>query len=161
MNCKEIILNNWEHYQEVVKINNRLMDPNKEKIFLKWIPLKNSFVKLNVDGTHSSKGLSGCGGIVRDDKGTCIGGFLKCIGYCIALLAELWSIHIGLKRVTDIGYSRVVVESNSRKAVELIMQEATKGTIAGNLVMQIKRQMSSFEVVEIIHNFRKTNKCAN
>ncbi|XP_058742462.1 uncharacterized protein LOC131614950 [Vicia villosa] len=74
-------------------------------------------------------------------------------------MAEIWSIYIGLKLVGDLGYKRVEVETDSSKAVECISKGGNVNMAAGSLVNQIKNLM--FDIVDMHHNYREANKCAN
>lgn len=76
-------------------------------------------------------------------------------------MAEIWSIFIGLKLVDDLGFRRVEVETDSSKAVECITRGNNKNMIAGSLVAQINSMMTRFDIVDIHHNYREANDCAN
>ena len=69
-----------------------------------WKAPEEGWVKLNTDGASKGKGLSGCGGIIRDHQGNWCGGFAKFVGTGSALIAELWGVLEGLKLAGRKGY---------------------------------------------------------
>ncbi|CAI8590821.1 unnamed protein product [Vicia faba] len=86
---------------------------------------------------------------------------LSFFGCCSSLMAEIWSIFVGLKLVDTLGYVKVEVETDSKTVVDSVMQRDNKKLVTCNLVLQIRSLMAKFEVVELHHNFRETNKCVN
>lgn len=60
-------------------VNNKIMERSREVNLVKWSAPRNSSVKLNVDGGHDRSGISDCSGIVKDDQGSWLGGFSKCL----------------------------------------------------------------------------------
>ncbi|KAK8713068.1 hypothetical protein V6N13_148295 [Hibiscus sabdariffa] len=65
-------------------------------------------------------GSSACGGVLRSHQGAWITGFTKYIGRCSVLEAELWGIASGLELAWSLDCRRLVVESNSAKALKTI-----------------------------------------
>ncbi|KAK4283002.1 hypothetical protein QN277_000008 [Acacia crassicarpa] len=93
--------------------------------------------KLNVDGAVSSLcAEAGCGGVLRDDSGQWLAGFLKKLGICDALNSELWAMAEGLSLAWDLGIRKVMLESDAASAVDLIKRSPSH---SGNLlVLKIK-----------------------
>jgi hypothetical protein len=50
------------------------------------------WIRLNTGGATGGNSVSGCGGILRNDRGEWICGFSKCMGVCSVFVAELWGI---------------------------------------------------------------------
>lgn len=111
----EIIDKCVKDYHEAMLISHRIMVREKAEKFVKWMPPRMSFMKVNVDGAHDTSGISGCGGIICYEHGTWHGGFFIGIGICSVLVAELWSILVGLRMAKDLGYRRIEVESDSKR----------------------------------------------
>lgn len=141
-------------------LNRNIILRDQEAKLVLWCAPNNSFIKLNVDGAHDINCLFGCGGIVRDGHGSWIGGFSICIGSYSPLMDEIWSIFIGLKMVKELGFRRIEVETDSSRAVDCISRNNRMHMAAGIFLSQIKLLMTSFEVVDIHHNYRETNSCA-
>ncbi|KAE8661325.1 GDSL-like Lipase/Acylhydrolase superfamily protein, putative isoform 2 [Hibiscus syriacus] len=50
---------------------------------VRWCSPPSGWVKVNTDGAHrSDSGLSACGGVNRDNRGSWLGGFSKTVGMC-------------------------------------------------------------------------------
>ncbi|KAK8656310.1 hypothetical protein V6N13_098264 [Hibiscus sabdariffa] len=92
----------------------------------RWCPPGDGWMKLNSDGARSSlDGDASCGGVLRDHNGGWIRGFSKFIGKCSVVEAELWGIATGLDLAWDMGYRRVMVESDSADALRLLQRRST------------------------------------
>ncbi|KAK8690240.1 hypothetical protein V6N13_088941 [Hibiscus sabdariffa] len=92
----------------------------------RWCPPGDGWMKLNSDGVRSSlDGDASCGGVLRDHNGGWIRGFSKFIGKCSVVEVELWGIARGLDLAWDMGYRRVMVESDSADALHLLQGRST------------------------------------
>lgn len=60
---------------------------------------------------------AGCGGVLCDEDGQCLGGFARQLGSCVAFLAELWGVYLGLKLAFRKGYRRLEVQCDSWSVV--------------------------------------------
>ncbi|KAL4362541.1 hypothetical protein GQ457_04G033940 [Hibiscus cannabinus] len=86
-----------------------------------WAMPEQGWVKVNVDGARrKGDGVIACGGVVRDDDGGWRGGFSRLIGIGSVIEAELWAIYDGLNFAWDLGFRRVMVESDSQNAIRLV-----------------------------------------
>lgn len=86
---------------------------------LKWcLPPENKF-KVNVDGSVR-RNLAAAGGLIRDDKGNWILGFVEGSDNCSVLMTEILAIRKGLKFAWERHLPLVIIESDSSQAVELI-----------------------------------------
>lgn len=66
--------------------------------FIRWKFPSAGWHKLNSDGaSKGNSGLSGWGGIVREERGFLMYGFALNIGICSAYNAEFWGFLRGLK----------------------------------------------------------------
>ena len=66
--------------------------------------------------------LASAGGVIRDSNGKWLGGFAFNIRSCSITDAELWGIHEGLLLAWDLGLKKVLLESDSACAVEMILK---------------------------------------
>lgn len=77
-----------------------------------------------------------CGGILRD-SGRVVA-YACNLGACTVLGAELWAILHGLKLVWQHGYRRIVISSDSKQAVDLILKGCERSQYpCFNLVKEI------------------------
>ena len=79
------------------------------------------YVTLNVDGSVSlSKGVSGCGGVIRNDEGRWLLGF-QCKSYSmLVLFVELHALLVGLRLAWSFGYNLVRVETDCLNIIKCV-----------------------------------------
>nr|CAD1818109.1 unnamed protein product [Ananas comosus var. bracteatus] len=84
-------------------------------------PAPDGWVKLNTDGSFVGRGSSGGAGFVaRDSEGLFVfAGASSCPGVN-PLYSELWAIRAALTRAIEAGFPRVLLESDSSSAVDLL-----------------------------------------
>lgn len=76
-------------------------NPRKDRTLItkevKWIRPASGWVKLNTDRSYTAaNGLSGCGGLIRDNNEQWITGFAKSINASSSIATELWALRDGL-----------------------------------------------------------------
>ena len=65
---------------------------------IRWEKPDLGWVKLNTEGsTFDLLNAMGCGGLIRDDQGNWLGGFLRHIGHTNSFIAEVWALRDGLQ----------------------------------------------------------------
>jgi ribonuclease HI len=100
-------------------------------------------VKINVDGcSKGNPGVAGAGGIIRDAMGRWIVGFALNIGICTSVSAELWAITNGLKSAWSKGFQKIILESDSSLAVDLITKNKIIIDKNYNLIMQARELLA-------------------
>ncbi|KAL4385529.1 hypothetical protein GQ457_15G002390 [Hibiscus cannabinus] len=128
---------------------------------VRWKMPPSGWIKVNVDATVSTVDSStGLGTAFRDDRGEWLFGSTRFIGRCSLLVAELWAIHEGLMHAWSRGYRRVELESDSLKAVRLVLSNSPEVTVCG-LVLSIKGWLSKVWQVRIQHVYREGNRVAD
>ncbi|EOX97295.1 Uncharacterized protein TCM_006364 [Theobroma cacao] len=88
----------WKKTKATFDFLNKAQEKLKNEVLISWNKPSPTFVKLNVDG--SPKGQPGeavAGGIIPDDTGEWIVGFIHKIGTTFSPNAELWALFQGLK----------------------------------------------------------------
>ncbi|KAK8537192.1 hypothetical protein V6N12_043365 [Hibiscus sabdariffa] len=65
-------------------------------------------------------GIGSVSGVFRTDDGSWIYGFNKSIGIMQPLQAKLWGIFVGLQIAWDIGFERLLIQSDSKEAIKLL-----------------------------------------
>ncbi|KAK8527668.1 hypothetical protein V6N12_054873 [Hibiscus sabdariffa] len=65
--------------------------------------------------------MAACGGVGRDSELKWCFGFAKDIGSCSCLEVEFWGIYEGLATAWSLGYSHVILETDSREAYDTIV----------------------------------------
>jgi hypothetical protein len=90
-----------------------------------------------------------------------MGGFSRKLRSCSALMAELWGILSALQLVTEIGYRKVILESDSAVTIDLIMKGCQDNNPCATIVSFINRlKMQEWEVT-FQHTYRQANRVAN
>ncbi|KAL4319850.1 hypothetical protein GQ457_18G018210 [Hibiscus cannabinus] len=87
----------------------------------KWSCPTLGWIKLNVDGAMDLRdGSATIGGVIRDDQGNWIFGFLKSVGICSVLTTELWAILVGLRHVWRLGFRKIEVETDNVEVARIL-----------------------------------------
>lgn len=101
--------------------NNNGLSQAKEWINVGWVRPIGHRVKVNTDrASKGNPGLATAGGLLRDSAGNWLAGFAYNIGVDSSLGAELWAIRSGLELAWSRGYTKLLVESDSRVAIEQV-----------------------------------------
>ncbi|KAK8653119.1 hypothetical protein V6N13_127134 [Hibiscus sabdariffa] len=91
-----------------------------------WLPPPLLWFKLNSDGArHKVSGFASCGGLIRDNMGQCIHGFVKFIRICSVVEAELWGLFVDLTCAKNMSLNQVTVECDNMKDLRLVQQQST------------------------------------
>ncbi|KAF2322314.1 hypothetical protein GH714_011079 [Hevea brasiliensis] len=128
-----------------------------------WQPPPEGWVKLNVDGSClGNPGDASAGGLLRDASSNWLLGFGFNIGETSVLAAELIGISFGLQLAWLNGFRRVIVESDSLKAVKLINNERdiSLHPLAA-LIQDCRRLMKMDWDCYLSHIYREQNFCAD
>jgi ribonuclease HI len=64
--------------------------------------------------------VGGGGGLLRDSEGNWLGGFVRSMGSCSSLLAELWALKDGLLLANSLGFSTIFIEVDAEMVVLLL-----------------------------------------
>ncbi|KAE8655964.1 hypothetical protein F3Y22_tig00117012pilonHSYRG00121 [Hibiscus syriacus] len=90
-------------------------------VLVTWEAPKNGNFKLNTDGAcKGNPGISGAGGILRDERSNWMFGFFTHLRTCSSVAAELYVIRIGLSVAWDHGFRAIECEVDARVALNLI-----------------------------------------
>ncbi|XP_075654894.1 uncharacterized protein LOC142625070 [Castanea sativa] len=134
----------------------------KTSRLVKWLKPPDGWWKLNTDGSFlAPSGLAGGGGIIRDSKGQCIGGFAKACVVTSSLAAELWALREGLLRCIEMHAQVMELELDAIAAVSLISCNASTNGDFSILVDDCRDLLLQLPQVKILHCYREANCCAN
>jgi ribonuclease HI len=77
-----------------------------------------------VDGSSfGNPGRGGFSGLIRNDIGEWMHGFSGSCGRASNLMEELYAILKGLQLAWDLGYRTITLESDSKSAIDLILED--------------------------------------
>ncbi|XLT60596.1 hypothetical protein S245_053503 [Arachis hypogaea] len=131
-------------------------------MLVRWVPPSEGAIKLNVDGSsRGNPGRAGCGGLLRDQDGNCVAGFLSYIGFAGSVEAELMAIRHGLWLAWQSGYRKVECESDCMVALKIIHDNAEGFPEFEHIVEEIHRFMLLEWDVIVYHIMREGNSCAD
>ncbi|CAL1410790.1 unnamed protein product [Linum trigynum] len=117
---------------------------------------------MNVDGAASSSDKRvGAGGVLRGSNGVWRGGFVSNVGYCSAILAELWGIFHGLSLAWNLGSRTLLLETDSRLAIELIEKRVDPLHPLATILTAIRRRLAQDWMVRLVHTYREGNRVAD
>jgi len=131
---------------------------SKQRVFIGWRYPPIDWVKVNVDGcSKGNPGVAGAGGVIRDAMGKWIVGFAINIGICTSVGAELWAIANGLQLAWSKGFRKIILESDSSLAVDLITNDKVIIDKNYNLIMQARYFLAKDWDIQVIHVYREAN----
>ncbi|KAL4286983.1 hypothetical protein AHAS_Ahas19G0140700 [Arachis hypogaea] len=132
------------------------------KVHVAWSYPPENWIKLNMDGAASTNpNAGGCGGVIRNEQGRWVAGFMANLGCCSAFRAEMWGIYHGLKIVWDLGLRRIIVESNSTTVVTILNKKEGLHSHPKPLVRSIANLMQKNWELRIENIYREGNRCAH
>ncbi|XVF04810.1 hypothetical protein REPUB_Repub05bG0117600 [Reevesia pubescens] len=130
--------------------------------WIKWEPPITGYLCLNTDGAvKTGSGIASAGGLIRDENGRWIKGFLVNIGKTDSLQAELWGMREGLRLAKDLRCRNLVTQSDAALVVNMLNTELTLNHPLGSLVNECKLLLENFQNLTLRHVFREANRCAD
>lgn len=128
---------------------------------LRWTKPTQPFLKLHCDGSAKDR-ILGAGGIIRDHCGNWVSGYSSSLGTGHILKAELWSILHGLKLAKDLNITHLIIETDSKIAVDLINDTNLSSHHRLFFLINICRcYLRMFDEARINHIFREANQPAD
>ncbi|CAL1384891.1 unnamed protein product [Linum trigynum] len=149
----------WERTSLQLDCNSK---PNRTDRLVCWGAPPRGWSKMNTDGAaQGSTGMATAGGILRDSDGDWLGGFCCKIGTGSAILAELWGIHQGLLTAWNQNTQFLILETDSKLAIELIRKREDPVHPHSTILTAIRRLMAQNWVVQLVHTYREGNRAAD
>ncbi|CAL1399133.1 unnamed protein product [Linum trigynum] len=141
---------------------NRRQPADRVTANIGWKQPPEGWIALNIDGAScGNPGQAGAGGLLRDASGKWIAGFTASIGSATAALAELWAFYYGLDLAWKEGCRAVIVQSDSKLAIQLIEKRHDPVHPYSTLLLAIRRKLSLDWLVSISHTYREGNRAAD
>ncbi|KAF7842718.1 reverse transcriptase [Senna tora] len=128
---------------------------------VRWKEPRQSFFKLNIDGSEANRQI-GAGGIIRNDQGSHEVSFCQYVGMGDSMKAELWALQLGLTLATDMNLKKIEIETDALSLVHLINNTNLSSLHPSFCVINNCRHLlSTFESWNISHTYREANGCAD
>ncbi|CAA0835623.1 Polynucleotidyl transferase- ribonuclease H-like superfamily protein [Striga hermonthica] len=104
-----------------------------------WTKPDEGFVKINTDGaSRGNPGVAAAGGLIRDNAGQWLVGFMAHLGICSNTVAKLQAIRYLLELAWRYGYRRVVCEVDARLVLDFVATAETDIHPCGRLIEDIR-----------------------
>ncbi|CAN1157810.1 Putative ribonuclease H protein At1g65750 [Linum perenne] len=133
--------------------------PNRE---VSWTPGPNDWLIINTDGSVKQPlSEAAAGGLVRNSSGHCLLAFTANLGSCSITRAELRGILIGLRLAWNAGYKKIIVQTDSQVAVQLLTDESSTNHHHGLEISQFKEFNARSWEIRIQHIYREGNRAAD
>ncbi|CAN1138929.1 Putative ribonuclease H protein At1g65750 [Linum perenne] len=134
----------------------------RRESLLSWIHPPDDWVKVNTDGSvRAPDNLAAAGGFVRNSHGRILGAFSANLGSCSVMRAELRGADLGLQLAWNLGVKKVILELDSRAAVQSINGEEEFDSRHGPILFHIRQMMQKNWNVKVQHSYRETNRVAD
>ncbi|KAG7538737.1 Ribonuclease H-like superfamily [Arabidopsis suecica] len=131
------------------------LPPGFEKI---WTP---PLVKLNIQGTSNPlSDLTGSAGIVRDQSGKWVFGYIRCHRSIPEVAAGLLAIYHGLKFLWDSGFRRIQLETTSFEIINALTTRSSLFCKRKTLLGSCKDMILKDWECDIYHISKEQNSCA-
>nr|GMC63228.1 ribonuclease H [Ipomoea batatas] len=116
---------------------------------------------LNVDGSLDAEGTAGCGGALRNHNGEWLGGFMQAFHTTHAIEAEVWAIVKGLEWAWKKDVRHLIIQSDSKEAVDWINGRDTPRGHIQMLVEEGHSWMKKDWDIQVHHVLREQNMVAD
>lgn len=128
-----------------------------------WKKQAEGAVKVNVDASFHADNFSGaCGAVARDDRGNFLAATTCAIPHVSsASSAELSAIRCGLILATNLGCTKLILESDCMTALEAISDPNTYMGIDLPIVAECSLMAMEFESISFTHCSREANMVAD
>ncbi|KAL5780209.1 hypothetical protein ACOSQ2_010946 [Xanthoceras sorbifolium] len=98
------------------------------------------------------------GGVLRDFQKNWLGGLAVNKGRGCVLKDELWGIFEGLKIAWDAGFRRIIVESNSKSIVDLLLSGFSDEHPLFSLLDSCRALIKGYWICLVQHVYRELNR---
>ncbi|KAK1412937.1 hypothetical protein QVD17_34558 [Tagetes erecta] len=131
-------------------------------VVVQWNPPNPGWIKLNTDGSsRGNPGQSSYGGIIRNNHGGLICGYMGRLGYCVSLASEIWGIMRGLRLIKEQNLNNVIIETDCQAAIMLItVRKVDDSDPLSSLINACRKDMMDLRCY-MVHVKREGNRCAD
>ncbi|CAN1163124.1 Putative ribonuclease H protein At1g65750 [Linum perenne] len=121
-----------------------------------WRPTGEGWVSLNSDGSlYTNPSRAAAGGVLRDGDGRFLAAYAANLGTCSIMRAELRGIVEGMKLAWERGVRKLLIQTDSREAVDLLSSLENRNNQHAILIKQVAELSSRDWVVSIQHIYVK------
>ncbi|CAN1342708.1 Putative ribonuclease H protein At1g65750, partial [Linum perenne] len=136
--------------------------PAKTVVDVSWMPPPPEWVTLNSDGfVIPETGRAAAGGLFRDADGRCLAAFSMNLRICSITRAELRGAMIGLQIAWDRGFRRIIVQLDSRVAVQLLLGDGEDSHQHSSEIASFREMLDRDWMIKVEHIYREGNRTAD
>ncbi|XP_059068467.1 uncharacterized protein LOC131858982 [Cryptomeria japonica] len=123
-----------------------------------WSPPKPGWIKLKFDGaSRGNPGPSGIGYVIRDHTGATLGKMAKPIPPDTNNITEFKSLQFGLRDCINHGFNNILVEGESKIAINVIKRKNTLNWRLQGIQESIIASLDRIENYEAKHIYKEAN----
>ncbi|XP_021836027.1 uncharacterized protein [Spinacia oleracea] len=127
---------------------------------VRWYPPPLDTFKLNFDGSCKSSSAA-AGIIIRDNIGQPITAYTYNLGHSQAFMAEASDLHKGIQEAKRLNIRRLYIEGDNLLIINSVKGIWSTPWKLHNIINDIKSLLLTFDIWEIKHIFRETNRAAD
>ncbi|CAN1122806.1 Putative ribonuclease H protein At1g65750 [Linum perenne] len=133
--------------------------PNK---LIGWRLGDEGWFTLNSDGSlHTNLSLAAAGGLIRDDQGRFVVGFVTKLGSCSVVRAEMRGIVEGMSIAWNRGIRKLRIQSDSATAIKILSDTTWVNHQHSHLVRMFRELSARNWEISIEHIYREANNAAD
>ncbi|CAK9163640.1 unnamed protein product [Ilex paraguariensis] len=159
---RTILIENFDQiaWINLEKLSSLLSPVTRSGRWFTWRKPDIGWTKLNSDGSLE-RGNGSFGGLLRDNKGNPICGYVSKAPQKDIFLVELWAVWRGIVLALGLGIKVIWIESDSMSVVKTINKEQSYGPKASSCLKCIWELLKKFEKYKVSHSWRETNRAAD
>ncbi|MBA0784799.1 hypothetical protein Gotri_028031, partial [Gossypium trilobum] len=157
--CRSILITAWAiWFGRNKQVMEGKLDPRAN-----WNPLNENLVKLNFDVAYKGNSRTSCSGfVIGNSNGQIMGsGFKQNRNISYAFSAEALSCLQGLTFANDMGFSRLIVESDACTIISRIERDREDRLKIGPYIKDIKVLSQAFRSIKFCFTPRTANKASH
>ncbi|CAN1188300.1 Putative ribonuclease H protein At1g65750 [Linum perenne] len=142
--------------------NERIFTGSTESsVSVAWQAGRPGWITLNLDGSVVQR-RAAAGGIVRDNEGRGLLAYSMNLGICSITRAELRGALEGIKRAWEAGYQRVEIQSDSKAAIDILIDNSAVISHSHAMeVLEFRDWLRRDWEIKIRHVYREANFAAD
>ncbi|KAF7812710.1 RNA-directed DNA polymerase [Senna tora] len=133
-----------------------------QEVLVAWEKPREGWIKINSDGAvKTSYNKARCGALIRDHNGTWISGVIRNLVNYSVLKTEAWGAFEGIKLARDLGYRKIILESDSQCLINIFMSGSSNIMEVYSIIQETLLIFKDFDDVRVQHRWREANSCAD
>ena len=129
---------------------------------IRWERPQRGWFKLNTNcSLLGNPGMSGGGGILRNNAGLWVHAFSRHIRIATSFLAELWALRDGLIMCQNLQINALEIELDAKIIANLMNDSSNTNAVNSAMVADCRLLISQVPQVKVMHCYWETNRCVD